>query len=158
MWYKYTWGPNFPYIQSMVAHWERPHKSGKRSQRTGGYNSTFRSVCSSGECRTLGDGSFHQVWGTICDGVNCYIRKCTIYYHWLWLLINIDVISYWRQRDWFHSNLKNNCDCALVIKDNRWYIYGRNNLHRHKSCPNLVEWPMCRCLVGGRNFFCKYLT
>ena len=19
-------------------------------------------------------------WGTICDGVNCYIRKCTIYY------------------------------------------------------------------------------
>ena len=19
-------------------------------------------------------------WGSICDGVNCYIRKCTIYY------------------------------------------------------------------------------
>ena len=80
-------------------------------------------------------GSFHQVWGTICDGVNCYIRKCTIYYPWLWLLINIIVISYWRWRDWFHSNLKNNCECALIIKDNRWYIYGCNNWHRHKSCP-----------------------
>ena len=44
-------------------------------------------------------------------------------------------------RDWFHSNLKNNCECALIIKDNRWYIYGCNNWHRHKSCPNLVEWP-----------------
>ena len=22
-------------------------------------------------------------WGTICDGVNCYICKCTIYYPWL---------------------------------------------------------------------------
>ena len=33
-------------------------------------------------------------WGTICDGVNCYI------------LINIVVISYCRWRDWFHSNLK----------------------------------------------------
>ena len=22
-------------------------------------------------------------WGTICDGVSCYIRKCTIYYPWL---------------------------------------------------------------------------
>ena len=80
-------------------------------------------------------------WDTICDGVNCYIRKCTIYYPWLWLLINIVVISYWRWRDWFHSNLKNNCECALIIKDNRWYIYGCNNWHRHKSCPNLVEWP-----------------
>ena len=66
---------------------------------------------------------FHQVGGTICDHVNCYIRKCTIYYPWLWLLINIVVISYWRWRDWFHSNLENNCECALVIK-NRWYIYG----------------------------------
>ena len=63
-------------------------------------------------------------WGMICDGVNCYIRKCTIYYPWLWLLINIVVISYWRWRDWFHSNLNNNCECALIIKDNRWYIYG----------------------------------
>ena len=61
-------------------------------------------------------------WGTICAGVNCYIRKCTIcmYYPWLWLLINIVVISYWRWRDWFHSNLKSNCECALVINDNRW--------------------------------------
>ena len=82
-----------------------------------------------------------QGWGTICDGVNCYIRKCTIYYPWLWLLINIVVISYWRWRDWFHSNLKN-CECALIIKDNRWYIYGCNNWHCHKSCPNLVEWPI----------------
>ena len=81
-------------------------------------------------------------WGTICDGVNCYIRKCTIYYPWLWLLINIVVISYWRWRDWFHSNLKKNCECALIIKENRWYIYGCNNWHRHKSCPNLVEWPI----------------
>ena len=81
-------------------------------------------------------------WGTICDGVNCYIRKCTMYYPWLWLLINIVVTSYWRWRDWFHSNLKNNCECALIIKDNRWYIYGCNNWHRHKSCPNLEEWPM----------------
>ena len=89
-------------------------------------------------------------WGTICDGVNCYIRKCTIYYPWLWLLINIVVISYWRWRDWFHSNLKNNCECALIIKDNRWYIYGCNNIHRHKSCPNLVEWPICitKCEVS----------
>ena len=79
-------------------------------------------------------------WGTICDGVNCYIRQCTIYHPWLWLIINIVVISYWRWRDWFHSNLKN-CECALIIKDNRWYIYGCNNWHRHKSCPNLVEWP-----------------
>ena len=55
-------------------------------------------------------------WGTICDGVNCYmyIRKCTIYYPWLWLLINIVVISCWRWRDWFHSNLKNNCECLFV--------------------------------------------
>ena len=81
-------------------------------------------------------------WGTICDGVNCYIRKCTIYYPWLWLLINIVVISYWRWRDWFHSNLKNNYECALIIKDNRWYIYRCNNWHRHKSCPKLVEWPI----------------
>ena len=22
-------------------------------------------------------------WGMICDGVNCYIHKCTIYYPWL---------------------------------------------------------------------------
>ena len=80
--------------------------------------------------------------GTICGGVNCYIRKCTIYYPWLWLLINIVVISYWWWRDWFHSNLKNNCECALTMKDNRWYIYGCNNWHRHKSCPNLVEWPI----------------
>ena len=79
--------------------------------------------------------------GHDCDGVNCYIRKCTIYYPWLWLLINIVVISYWRWWDWFHSNLKNNCECALIIKDNRWYIYGCNNWHRHKSRPNLVEWP-----------------
>ena len=71
-------------------------------------------------------------WGTICDGVTCYIRKCTIYYPWLWLLINVVVIS----------NLKNNCECALIIKDNRWYIYRRNNWHCHKSCPNLVESPM----------------
>ena len=68
-------------------------------------------------------GSFHQVGGTISDGVNCYIRKCAIYYPWLWLLINIAVISFWRWRDWCHSNLKNNCECALIIKDNRWYIY-----------------------------------
>ena len=85
--------------------------------------------------------------GTICDGVNCYICKCTIYYPWLWLLINIVVISYWRWRDWFHSNLKNNCECALIIKDTRWYIYGCNNWHRHKSCPNLVEWPISCWLV-----------
>ena len=45
-------------------------------------------------------------WGMICDGVNCYIP-------WLWLPINIVVISYWRWRDWFHSNLKN-CECALT--------------------------------------------
>ena len=85
-------------------------------------------------------------WGTICDGVNCYIGKCTIYmyYPWLWLLIIIIVISYWRWRDWLHSNLKNNCECALIIKHNRWYIYGCNNWHRHKSCPNLVEWPICK--------------
>ena len=70
-------------------------------------------------------------WGTICDGVNCYIHKCTIYYPWLWLLINIVVISDWGWRDWFHSNLKNNCECALLIKDNRWYIYGCNNWHCH---------------------------
>ena len=58
-------------------------------------------------------------WGTICDGVICYIRKCTIYmyYPWLWLLINIVVISYWRWRDWFHSDLKNNCECTLIIID-----------------------------------------
>ena len=87
-------------------------------------------------------GSFHQVWGMICDGVNCYIRKCTIYYPWLWLLINIFVISYWRWRDWFNYNFKNNCECALIIKDYRWYIYGCNNWRHHKSCPNLVEWPI----------------
>ena len=23
---------------------------------------------------------FHQVGGTICDGANCYIHKCIIYY------------------------------------------------------------------------------
>ena len=56
-------------------------------------------------------------WHMICDGVNCYIRKCTIYYPWLWLLINIVVISCWRWRDWFHSNLKKNCECALIITD-----------------------------------------
>ena len=78
----------------------------------------------------------------ICDGVNCCIRKCTIYYPWLWLLINIVVISHWRWSDWFHSNLENNCECALIIKVNRWYIYRCNNWHRHKSCPNLVEWPI----------------
>ena len=56
-------------------------------------------------------------WGKICDGVNCYIHKCTICYPWLWLLINTFVISYWRWRDWFHLNVKN-CECALIIKDN----------------------------------------
>ena len=86
-------------------------------------------------------GSFHQV-GARFDGVSCYIRKCTIYYPWLWLLTNIVVISYWRWRDWFHSNVKNSCARALIIKNNRWYIYGCNNWHRHKSCPNLVEWPI----------------
>ena len=88
-------------------------------------------------------GSFHQVGARFVNGVNCYIRKCTIYYPWLWLQIHIVVISYWRWRDWFHSNLKNNCECALIIKDNRWYIYGCNNWHRYRSCPNLVEWPKC---------------
>ena len=80
----------------------------------------------------------HDLWR--CQLLHPYI--CTVYYLWLWLLINIVVISYWRWRDWFHSNLKNNCECALIIKDNRWYIYGCNNWHRHKSCPNLVEWSM----------------
>ena len=94
-------------------------------------------------------------WDTICDGVNCYIRKCTIYYPWLWLLINIVVISDWRWRDWFHSDLKNNCECALVIKDNRWYIYGCNNWHRHKSCPNLVEWPIYFCSDTSDSFKSK---
>ena len=59
-------------------------------------------------------GLFHQ----ICDSVNCYIRKCTICYPSWWLLINIVAISYWRWRDWFHSNLKNNCECALIMKGN----------------------------------------
>ena len=54
-------------------------------------------------------------WDTICEGVNCYICKCTIYYPWLWLLINIVVISYWRWRDWFYSILKNNCECVPII-------------------------------------------
>ena len=74
-------------------------------------------------------------WGTICDGVSCYICKCTIYYPWLWLLINIVVISCWRWRDWFHSNLKNNCECALIIKDNTWYIYRCNNWHVTNRAP-----------------------
>ena len=84
-------------------------------------------------------GSLHQVGGTICDG--CQSINVPSIILELWLLINIVVISYWRWRDWFHSNLKNNCECALVIKDNRWYIYGCNNWHLHISCPNLVEWP-----------------
>ena len=88
-------------------------------------------------------GSFHQVGGTICDGVNCYIRKCTIYYPWLWLLINNVVISYWRWRDWFHSNLKSNCECALRSRIIDGTFYGCNHWHRHKSCPNLVECPIC---------------
>ena len=25
-------------------------------------------------------GSFHQVGAQFCEGVNCYIRKCTIFY------------------------------------------------------------------------------
>ena len=48
----------------------------------------------------------------------CYVGKCTICYHLLWLLVNITVTSYSRHTDWFHSNLKNNWEweCALTIR------------------------------------------
>ena len=61
------------------------------------------------------NGSFHQVGASFVIGVRCYIGKCTIYYNWLWLLINIILTSYSRHRDWFHSNL-NNSKCALLIR------------------------------------------
>ena len=90
-------------------------------------------------------GSFHQVGARfVTVRVNCYIRKCTIYYHWLWLVINIVVISYWRRRDWFHSNLKNNCECAYSRIIDGTCTFTDNNWHRHKSCPNLVEWPISK--------------
>ena len=50
-------------------------------------------------------GSFHQVGASFVIGVPaCYVGKCTIYYHLLWLIINIIVTSYSRHRDWFHSS------------------------------------------------------
>ena len=50
------------------------------------------------------------------NGVSCYVGKYTIYYHLLWFLLNITVTSYSRHRIWFHSNLKKNWECVLIIR------------------------------------------
>ena len=85
-------------------------------------------------------GSFHQVGMSFVIGVPCYVGKCTMYYHLLWLLINIIVISYSRHRDWFHSNLKNKWECPLIISNGTsTYMYVRTPWH--KDCPNPMEWP-----------------
>ena len=100
-------------------------------------------------------GSFHQVGARFVTVSIVMSVNVPFFSSWLWLLINIVVNSFWRWRDWFHSNLKSNCECALIIKDNRWYIYGFNNWHRHKSCPDLVEWPMYiyHPLLGDPHFW-----
>ena len=79
--------------------------------------------------------SFHQVGQAFEIGVPCYVGKFTIYYHLLWLIINIIVTSYSRHRDWFHSNLKNNWECALILNGIEWYIYIRNtNTDSSENC------------------------
>ena len=74
--------------------------------------------------------------------VPCYVGKYTIYYHLLWLLINIILTSYSRHRDWFNFNLKNNWECALIIRIMNGTSTYVTRTPCHKACPNLVEWPI----------------
>ena len=83
-------------------------------------------------------GSFHQVGARFVTVSIVNIRKCAIYFPWLWLLITI-VISHWRWRDWFHSNLKNKCESALIIKDNGnalFYGLPQNQISRLQHIQN----------------------
>ena len=91
----------------------------------------------------IGNWIIQPGWGkfVIHIGVPCYVGKCTIYYHWLWLLINIIVTSYSRHSDWFHSNLKN-WECALIIRIMNGTSTHLTRTPCHKACPNLVEWPI----------------
>ena len=86
------------------------------------------------------------------------------------LRINIIVTSYSRHRDWFHSNLKNNRECALIQGvPEKWkpkFLGGMTQecaliirimngtstyvtrTPCHKACSNLVEWPIYQCCTS----------